>query len=393
MVKNYRTDNTVILSLLRTLLFLSVFISSLFISNVVQAANITVTTSRNLVTLDDSFYLTYKVNSGFFGGDVDDDPDFSPLDKNFDILSSSQSVNSSYINGTWKKTRVWQLTLIAKEVGKFTVPPINFGKDISPAIQITITNSTSPNSVSPEGQATIPAKIFLESSIDNKTGWVQSQFIYTIRLLRTVSIASASLTEPVSNDPDAIIKKLSEDNYQTTRNGIRYEVIERRYAIFPQKSGQLKINPVTFEGRVNPTQPRTIFDQFRMSGQLKRLRSKAVTTTVKAAPATINLQDWLPAGELQLIEEWSDDIQNIKTGDPVTRTITIAALGLTAVQLPDLSFEEIDGLKQYPDKPVVEDRPEKSGITGLKQIKVALIPTAAGTYTLPEIKLTKMVWF
>ncbi|NOQ88053.1 MAG: hypothetical protein GQ550_03945 [Gammaproteobacteria bacterium] len=382
MVKDYRKNNTVILSLLRTLLFLSVFIST-----VLQAANITVTTSRNPVALDDSFYLTYKVNSGFFGGDVDDDPDFSPIDKDFDILSSSQSVNSSYINGTWKKTQVWQLTLIAKEVGKFTVPPINFGKDISPAIQITIANSTSPDSVSPKGQATIPAKIFLESSIDKKTGWVQSQFIYTIRLLRTVSIASASLTEPVSNDPDAIIEKLSEDNYQTTRNGIRYEVIERRYAILPQKSGQLKINPVTFEGRINPTQPRTIFDQFRMSGQLKRLRSKTVTATVKAAPATINSQDWLPAGELQLIEEWSDDIQNIKTGDPVTRTITIAALGLTAVQLPDLNFEEIDGLKQYPDKPVVEDRPEKSGITGLKQIKVALIPTAAGAYTLPEIKL------
>ena len=383
MVKTYRKNNTAVLSLLHTLLLLSVFISTA----AQAAANITVSTSRNPVSLDDSFHLIYKANSGFFGGGVDDDPDFSPIDKDFDILSSSQSVNSSYINGTWKKTNVWQLTVIAKQVGKFTVPAINFGKDISPAIQITVTNSTSPNSVSPKGQATIPAKIFLESSIDKKSGWVQSQFIYTIRLLRTVSIASASLSEPVGNDPDAIIEKLSEDNYQTTRNGISYEVFERRYAIFPQKSGQLKINPVTFEGRVNPTQARTIFDQFRMSGQLKRLRSLAVETNVKAAPASINLQDWLPAGELQLIEEWSDDIQNIKTGEPVTRTITIAALGLTAVQLPDLSFKEIDGLKQYPDKPVTENRPEKSGITGLKQIKVALIPTTAGTYTLPEIKL------
>jgi hypothetical protein len=382
MVKSYRTNKTVVLSLLRTLLFLSAFLSA-----AVQAADITVSTSRNPVTLDDSFHLVYKVNSGFFGGDVDDDPDFSPIDKDFDILSSSQSVNSSYINGTWKKTLVWQLTVIAKDIGKFTIPPINFGKDISPAIQITITGSPSSNSASPKDQATIPAKIFLESSIDNKTGWVQSQFIYTVRLLRTVSIASASLTEPTSSDPDAIIEKLSEDNYQTKRNGVSYEVFERSYAIFPQKSGQLKINPVTFEGRINPTQPRTIFDQFRMSGQLKRLRSEAVTATVKATPDTINLQDWLPASELQLVEEWSDDIQSIKTGDPVTRTITIAAQGLTAVQLPDLSFEEIDDLKQYPDKPVVENRTSADGITGLKQIKIALIPTTAGTYTLPEIKL------
>ena len=377
MVIDTATMNIFKTSIIRALLFYSVFAST-----VIQAANITVTTSRNPVALDDSFHLVYEADSS-----VDDDPDFSPIYKNFDVLNSSQSTNMRSINGNWSMKKTWDLAVMAKDVGKFTIPPIAFGKDVSPAIQITIANSTSPNSVSPDGQSTIPAKIFLESSIDKKTGWVQSQLIYTIRLLRTVSIASASLTEPVTNDPDAITHRISEDNYQTTRNGVRYEVIERRYAIFPQKSGTLKINPVTFEGRVNAEQPRTIFDQFRMSGQLKRLRSKAVNATIKAAPATINLQDWLPATEVQLIEEWSDDIQNLKTGDPVTRTITIAAQGLTAVQLPDLSFEEIDGLKQYPDKPVTEDRPAASGITGLKQIKVALIPTAAGSYTLPEIKL------
>lgn len=355
---------------------------SLLAATAVQAANITVTTSRNPVALDDSFHLVYEADSS-----VDDDPDFSPIYKEFDVLNSSQSTNMRSVNGSWSMKKTWDLAVIAKTVGKFTIPPIAFGKDISPAIQVTVKNSSSPNSVSPDGQSTIPAKIFLESSIDKKTGWVQSQIIYTVRLLRTVSIAGASITDPVTSDPDAIIHKISEDNYQTTRNGIRYEVFERRYAIYPQKSGQLKINPVTFEGRVNAQQPMTIFDQFRMSGQMKRLRSKAVSATIKAAPGTIKLQDWLPASEVQLLEEWSDDIQNIKTGDPVTRTITIAAEGLTAVQLPDLKFEEINGLKQYPDKPITEDRPSSTGITGLKQIKVAIIPTVAGSYTLPEIKL------
>jgi len=364
-------------------MFIRIFLLfSIFATTVVQAANITVTTSRNPVALDDSFHLIYEADSG-----VDDDPDFSPIYKDFDVLNSSQSTNMRSINGSWSMKKTWDLAVMAKTVGKFTIPPIAFGKDISPAIQVTVNNSSSPNSVSPDGQSTIPAKIFLESAIDNKTGWVQSQIIYTVRLLRTVSIAGASITEPVTSDPDAIIHKISEDNYQTTRNGIRYEVFERRYAIFPQKSGQLKINPVTFEGRVNAQQPMTIFDQFRMSGQLKRLRNKAVSANIKAAPDTINLQDWLPATEVQLLEEWSDDIQNIKTGDPVTRTITIAAEGLTAVQLPDLKFGEIDGLKQYPDKPITEDRPSTSGITGLKQIKVAIIPTVAGSYSLPEIKL------
>ncbi len=349
-----------------------------------QAANITVKTSRNPVAMDSTFHLVYEADSS-----VDDDPDFSPIYKDFDVLSSSQSTNMRSINGNWSLKKTWQLTLFAKGTGRFTIPAINFGKDISPAIQLTVTDGSSPRGSSPKQkqQATIPAKIFLEGTIDKKIGWIQSQFIYTVRLLRTVNIIGASLSEPQTSDADAIIHKISEDQYQTTRQGIRYEVIERVYAIFPQKSGTLIIKPVTFEGRINATQPRTIFDQFRLSGQLKRLRNKAIEITVKAAPKTINLQNWLPASDVQLIDEWSNDIQNIKAGEPVTRTILIAAEGLTGVQLPDLQFEDIKGLKQYADKPIIEDKQSNTGITGYKQIKVALIPARAGTYTLPEIKL------
>ncbi|HHJ35786.1 MAG TPA: protein BatD, partial [Gammaproteobacteria bacterium] len=366
----------------RQYLIYGLFVISTLFSSIAAAANITVSTSRNPISLDDSFHLIYEANSS-----VDEDPDFTPVYKNFDVLSSSQSTNMRSVNGSWDLKKTWDLTVIAKDIGQFTVPPISFGKDVSPAIRITIINSSSPNSVSPSGQASIPAKIFLETSIDKKTGWVQSQFVYTVRLLRTVSIAGASLTELTTTDPDAITQMISEDNYQTTRNGIRYEVFERRYAIFPQKSGELRINPVVFEGRVNSTQARSIFDQFRMSGQMKRLRSKAINITIKPAPATINLQDWLPASDLRLIEEWSDDTQDLKAGEPVTRTIMIAAEGLTGVQLPDLPFDDIEGMKQYPDKAVIEDKPDTTGITGYKQIKVALIPAKAGTYILPEVKL------
>ena len=374
---NFLRNKNFILSFVYLLLFLSVLTGT-----VAQAANITVTSSRNPVALDDSFHLIYEAESS-----VDDDPDFSPIYKDFDVLSSSQSTNMRSINGNWSLKKSWDLTVMAKNTGKFTIPSINFGTDVSPAIMLTVTSSSSPDSVSPDGKASVPAKIFLESSIDKKSGWVQSQFVYTVRLMRTVSIAGAALSDPTTSDADAIIQKVSEDNYQTTRNGIRYEVFERRYAIFPQSSGTLKIDPLTFEGRVNATQSRTIFDQFRMSGQLKRLRSKAIEIKVKAAPANINLQDWLPATDLQLVEEWSADVQNIKAGEPVTRTIVIAAEGLTGAQLPDLIFDDIKDLKQYPDKAVIEDRKSTTGITGLKQIKIALIPASAGSYTLPAIEL------
>jgi len=82
---------------------------------IAKVANITVTASRNPVMLDESFQITYSVQGGFFSSAVDDDPDFSPLDKDFDILNSSQSLNSSYVNGTWKQVKSWTLNIIAKD--------------------------------------------------------------------------------------------------------------------------------------------------------------------------------------------------------------------------------------------------------------------------------------
>jgi len=352
-------------------------------SNISWAANITVSTSANPVSLDDSFHLIYEADSS-----VDDDPDFDPISKHFDILSSSQSTSMRLVNGTYGLKKKWDIALIAKDIGDFTIPSISFGADKSPAIRITITNSVTPNSSLPNGQASIPAKLFVESSVNVKQAHVQQEIVLSIRLLRTVSIIGASLSEPTTSDADAIIQRLGEDNrYQTTRNGIRYNVFERRYVIYPQHSGKLTINPVTFEGRVNANQPRTIFDQFRITGQLKRSRTKAITLNILAKPANITTQDWLPARQLQLVEDWSGDITKAKTGEPVTRTITIVAKGLSAVQLPDLHFDDIAGIKQYPDKPITTDKPGNDGITSAKQIKIALIPARAGKYVLPEIKL------
>ena len=362
-----------------------------FHCTILQAANITVSSSRNPVAIDDSFHLLYETD-----GNIDDEPDFSPLSQNFDILSSSQSTNMRFVNGNYSLKKSWDLSVIAKQTGTFTIPSIKFGNDISPAIQITVhkntaANNLAPNASSPNNQANTSVSIFLENSLDKKETWVQAQLVYTIRLLRNMSVMGGSLTEvPETNDSDAIIHKISEDSYQTTRNGIRYDVFERRYAIFPQKSGTLKIHPMTFEGRINSGQARTFLERFRSSGQIKRLRSKPLEAVVNSAPPSINLQNWLPANQVQLLDEWSNDIQKIKTGEPITRTITIIADGLTGLQLPDLSIEEINNIKQYPDKPVIENRKStgSKGLTGIKQIKIAMIPAKAGNYTLPEIKLS-----
>jgi len=349
-------------------------------SQSLAAVNITARLSHNPVSMDESFHLIYEADSS-----VDDDPDFSVLSKDFEILSSSQSTNMRSVNGSWSLKKSWDLVLISKQAGVFTIPSVPFGKDTSPAVQVTVKPSTSNNMQGASGKDAY----FLEVSTDRQTAWVQSEIIYTVRFLTSIPINRPTLSEPETSDPDAIIEKLGQvANYQKMIKGVPYSVNEIRFAVYPQHSGTLTFKPVILEGRLaSGGRPSSLFDQFMQSGTLKRLRSKSVSVTIKPRPTNIPADRWLPAEKLTIDEEWSEDTTRLRTGEPVTRTLTISASGLTAEQLKDPELAEITGVKQYPDKAITENQRKRDGMTGTRQIKVAMIPTQAGRYVIPEISI------
>jgi hypothetical protein len=289
------------------------------------------------------------------------------------------------VNGQWSLKKSWDLALISKQAGVFTIPPVPFGSDSSPAVRVTVKPSTSNTMQGTSGKDAY----FLEVTTDKRSAWVQSEIIYTVRFLSSININRPTLSEPQTNDADAIIEQLGQvANYQKLINGLPYTVSELRFAVYPQHSGKLTFKPIVFEGRVpSGRRSSSLFDQFMQSGTLKRLRSKSISVTVKPRPANVAADKWLPAENLTIEEDWSEDIAQLRTGEPVTRTLTINATGLTAEQLNEIEFPDIDGVKQYPDKAVTENQRERDGITGIKQIKVAMIPTQAGRYTVPEIRI------
>ena len=345
-----------------------------FFIGTAQAADIRVYVDRQNINVNESFNLVFEAD-----GDVDAAPDFSPLSVYFDVLSKNQSSNMSIINGNFSRKTVWTLVLLAKQAGNYALPAIEFGNDVSPVLNIKIHKSSATTSA-PD------SNLFLEAEINSNSAYVQSQLIYTVRLFRAVDIQNASLTEPELSDADAIVEKLGEDKrYQTTRNGVRFVVIERRYAIFPQQSGQLSIKPVEFNGQI-VSQRRSFFDRMPLNNVTKRLYSKQIDLIIKPVPASFKNKHWLPSTEIKLVDEWPDSSE-FKVGEPVTRTITLMAIGLTAAQLPEISGNEIDGVKQYPDQPALNDNKDKNGILGVRQEKIAFIPTQSGTLTLPELNI------
>ena len=344
------------------------------------AADINVSVDRNPVSLDESFQIIFTATES-----PDDDPDFSPLEQDFSILNQSNSSSSSWINGKSSKTIQWTLNVMAKQAGSLVIPPVQFGNDVSPSSTVLVTQNAANKAANNDED------LFMEVEAAPKSPYIQSQVLYTMRLYTKVDISQARLNEPEL--ADAVIEKLGDDsNYNTQVNSVNYSVTERKYAIFPQKSGQLTIKPLVLTAEV-VTINRPSFNGFFNSQmtKTKRVESKAITLDVKPAPASFPGQHWLSAEQLILKQEWSGDIQQMKVGEPLTRTLTLLAKGTTVGQLPELNTTKTnDQLKAYPDQPVLQEQKKIDGLLAFREEKIALIPSTAGSYTLPAIEIP---WF
>jgi hypothetical protein len=218
------------------------------------------------------------------------------------------------------------------------------------------------------------ADVFVEATVTSLKPYVQSQVLYTVRVYYGVTINNGGLTDPVAGD--AIVKRLSEaQSAQVRRNGRPYNVIERRYAILPQTSGKLIINPTILTGEIREGATRAI-----------RVASNAVTLDVQAKPTGVS-GDWLPAQMLTLQESWSAK-EPFREGEPVTRTLIINAIGVSGEQLPHLDqASTVSGINSYSAQPVVKTDAIHTAVTGQRIDNIALIPARSGSMTFPVVSV------
>lgn len=363
--------------------------------NVFAAGSLDAQLDRTRIAEGETTVLTLTAS-----GDAKGTPDLSPLGQNFDVLSQGQSTNMSFINGRSSSTREWRLVLAPKRSGKLSVPSLKLGSASSQPLTL---------EVLPASQAAKLGKtqpVALETEVEPKQPYVQQQMVYTVRLLTRAPLQQASLSEPqVAN---AIVQRLGEDKqYPTYRSGQQYQVVERRYVILPQHSGKLEIDGPVLSAQVPDPKQRgnSLRDRFfgndsffgndpfagmdSFFGQTRPIQMRGKNVSVDVRPQPVNAPSpWLPADSLMLQQSWSPDPPQFRVGEPVTRTITINATGVSAEQLPDLNPAITDGFKTYPDKPQAETTVKGGELVAQKVIKVAMVPTRAGDVSLPGVNLS-----
>ncbi len=356
------------------------------------AQTLTTSVDRNPITIDETVKLVVK----FKGGSPDGSPDLSVLANDFDVLGTSQSSRTSIINGKMESSTEWVSTLAPKREGSIVIPPIPVGAEVSLPLTLQVLPAGEP------GKSDQARDLFLDVHVEPKNPYVQSQVTVTVKLYHALPIREGSLDEPKA--PDVLVQKLGEDrSFETIVEGRRYGVIERRYALFPQKSGEVTIPPLTFTGKVQDRPGRrSLFDEmmgnrpgffgsdpFGWSLRTVQTRSKGLTLTVQPIPPEAQGETWLPAQEFVLQESWvpEDFEKQAKVGEPITRTITMVAKGLTGTQLPDLPIIDQPGVKVYPDQAKTETTVEGTTAIGIRQQKMAFVPTESGTLHVPEVRI------
>jgi hypothetical protein len=127
----------------------------------------------------------------------------------------------------------------------------------------------------------------------------------------------------------------------------------------------------------------------RITGR-KIFESEAQTVVINPIPpppADFPDAAWLPAKSLELSEEWSREPESLPAGEPITRHVTITALGQLSTQIPLIDPATPDSVKMYPDKPELRVSAEPGGIRATRKDQYAMIGVTPGTIELPELEL------
>ncbi len=338
------------------------------------AASVKAFVDREKISIVDSFSLTIRSSEG----SAFDSPDFSKLEEDFEVLSTSRSSQHSIVNGRAESSMEWHIDLAPKRAGDLVIPPIEVGDEATEPVVVHVSDAPPPS----QRAGTDP--VFLESEVDQNEVYVQAQLILTVRIYYAVAIARGAELDDLEIK-DALVSRLNEASYETTIKTMRYNVHEVKYAIFPQRSGKLSIPSQTFSARLSGQRGYSAFGATR--GKTVRARSEEHSVKVKPKATAYSAKHWLPAENLSLVESWSKDPDQLRVGEPITRTITVTTEGLQAAQIPPLDLQDIANAQQYPDQAETSDEPSLDGVTGTRVESVALIASAGDSLQLSEIRL------
>lgn len=273
------------------------------------------------------------------------DPDISPLQQDFELLSSR---HIPLTGKPGQQVSRWQLRLQPRREGDLQIPALRLGELMSAPIRIRVDSQ-------PPAMDSGMEPVHIDAQIDREELYVRAQALLTLKIYHSIPLYADGTLSPLDM-ADTRVESLGEPAvYEQYIHGIRHGVIEMRYAIFPQSTGTLVIPALTFTATLAGDDQSSL-DAPRLAapGQSIEVRTAQIPLQVKPPPAGFpEGAAWLPATRLQLEQTWLPDAGPLAWQQPLERTLTLDVRGLPASYLQSVlpavlpDFEVYDNPLQH----------------------------------------------
>lgn len=327
---------------------------------------------RTRVTEGETVTLTFRTDDTRQSLEAD----FSALEKDFVILDRRSETQLSIVNGRQAAVVRLLLTVEPRRSGELTIPSLDFGGSRSEPKVLTVEPA-------PELEPGALPPVFIEVEIAPAEGpyYVHAQLGLIVRVFYQQNLTEAAISQP---EPSlASVRLLQETPYQAERGGERYRVLERRYALFPERSGELTLPAMQLSGRLVERRNSGIW-QPSVRGRRVSVASEPLQVTIEPRPASFSGREWQPARAFSLAQQISST-DALRVGEPVTRTIMIDAVGLEENMIAEPAWPELPGARVYPDQPQGISRDDGQWVLGHKEFRYAVVPEREGELLLPEL--------
>ncbi|OXA94974.1 BatD family protein [Flavobacterium hercynium] len=346
--------------------------------------------SKNTLGLNERLRIDFTMN-------VDGDNFDQPAFEGFRVVAGpSQQVSQSWINGRSSFQKIYSYILQPAQKGNLTIKQaaIEYNGQVykTSPIKIVVTNAVAqerdPND---RPQGTGSETLNLVAEISKTTPYLNEPITVVYKLyFNNIGVTGfKELAKPKYNDfwnQNIDIKQLAveEGTYQGQRC---YFVVLKKTILYPQKAGQLTIEPLSLDIGVQlPTNRRDMFGQMILADDNKVVSAGAKTITVRPLPESNKPEGFSGAvGKLNFTVTPSKT--TLKNGESLE--LTVSASGSGNMKLFTLPKPVVPNALEMYD-PVHDEKvtTSLSGMSGKITDKYSIIPQYKGKYAIKPMQFS-----
>lgn len=202
---------------------------------------LTATVDQNVLTLDEQLKLTLTIH-----GTQDTLPPSFPSIDGFTLLFGPQiSAQTRIINGDVSVNKGYTYVLQPTATGKFTIgaSSVEYKGKVYSSHPIKVEVADAPRS-SGSQSPDLEKLVFVELSTDKTEAYLYEQVVLSFKFYFQKGLPVADIDYAAPAVKNFMEEKLGDQRqYEEIRDGIIYNVLELRMALFPMVSGELTISP------------------------------------------------------------------------------------------------------------------------------------------------------